>query len=136
MPLRDPELKVEWAKKHLDALNAAHVAFTNSEPYTISAEDDLERGHYVLTVKTNSPPFSLALIAGDFISCLRSSLDHLAWQLASDAAKRSTRLCFPIHGENSLDVQMSITKQTYGIPEAAISIIKSLQPYNSGNAYK
>jgi hypothetical protein len=51
-----------------------------SEPYGISAEDDLNAGKHILTITLDDPPFAVALIAGDFVYCLRSSLDHLAWQ--------------------------------------------------------
>lgn len=134
MSLRDPELKVERAKKHLDELYSAHEDFAKSEPHTLSHTE--EGGYFVLTVKVNDPPFELALMAGDFVSCLRSALDHLAWQLGDIASKESKRLAFPIFGENSVSVQESIARQTYGIAEPAICLIKKLQPYNSGNAHR
>jgi hypothetical protein len=46
----------------------------------ISAEDDLNTGKHILTITLDDLPFAVALIAGDFLCCLRSSLDHLAWQ--------------------------------------------------------
>jgi hypothetical protein len=82
------------------------------------------------------PPFELALVAADFVSCLRSALDHLVWQLGDIASKECRRLAFSIFGENSVDLQVLIARQTYGIAEPAICLIKKLQPYNSGNAYK
>jgi hypothetical protein len=82
------------------------------------------------------PPFELALVAADFVSCLRSALDHLVWQLGDIASKECRRLAFPIFRENSVDVQVLIARQTYVIAEPAICLIKKLQPYNSGNAYK
>lgn len=100
--------------------------------------DDLERGEYVVEIR---PPevehIQIALIAGDFICCLRSALDHLAWQLAAtNAPDPPKRICFPIYGENTLDTQYAFAKSTHGIPEEAIVTIRSLQPYHSGDAYR
>lgn len=77
------------------------------------------------------------MIAGDFIGNLRSSLDHLAWDLAGiGTKKRSSDICFPVFGKDSPHTQAKITEATAGIPSPAITIMKSLQPYNSGQAYK
>ena len=86
----------------------------------------------MITIELEDPPFEAALIAGDFICCLRSSLDYLAWQLAVITTPiPSKRVCFPIYGENTPDNQVSIAKSTFGIPEPAISLIKSFQPYHT-----
>ena len=137
--LFDPNLKLQWAKEHLDALDRELALLKQSNTQRLSTEDDLENGWYIVRVDFPSNPrqFTVALISGDFISCLRSSLDHLAWQLALLTTDTPSRdICFPICEKNSLDTQLRIVKSTYGIPDAAVSIMKSLQPYNSGDAYK
>ena len=73
---------------------------------------------------------------GDFISCLRSALDHLAWQLASIAGNPTRETCFPIRHDNTVEAQAAIAKATFGFPEEAITLIKYLQPYHHGDAYK
>jgi hypothetical protein len=81
--------------------------------------------------------FEIALTVGDLVSCLRASLDHIAWQLALFSGDKPSReICFPICDKNSLDTQLRIVKSTYGIPDAAVSIMKEMQPYNCGDAYK
>jgi hypothetical protein len=81
--------------------------------------------------------FTIALIMGDFIASLRSSLDHLAWQLALLGGGTPSRdICFPICEKDSLETQLKIARSTYGIPDTAIPIVKSLQPYKSEDAYK
>jgi hypothetical protein len=135
--LRNPKFKVERAKTHLDSLDKFIKTWIESKPYRFLPQDDLERGEYRIVVETEHPPFEAALIAGDFICCLRASLDWLAWQLAALTTKApSNRICFPIYGESTLDTQVSITKSTFGVPDSAISLIKSFQPYNSGDNYK
>jgi hypothetical protein len=135
----DPDLKRQWAKKHLDALQFQIERFCNLHPYEIVAEENLEAG--LCFVKTIHPPILNAIEAslafGDFISCLRASLDHLAWQLASLSGKRpSTAISFPICDQNTIDTQVRIAKATFGIPDEAIALVKSFQPYHAGDAYK
>lgn len=130
--------KVNRAKVHLDALNEFIKSWRESHLQGIHEHDDFERREYVVELR---PPFSDlregALIAGDFICCLRSSLDHLAWQLAATVTPEpSKRICFPIHGENTLDSQLLFTKSVFGIPDEAVAVIRSLQPYQGGSEYK
>lgn len=135
--LLDPNLKLQRATEHLDALDLQIAAFFESKPYNISSEDDLERGEHVVTIQTKFPPLSMGSVAGDFICNLRSSLDHLAWQLAALSGSRpSPRVCFPIWGTNSDEAQKRITESTVGIPAGAIALMRAFQPYNSGKSYK
>jgi len=135
--LIDPNLKVERAKVHLDELNAQVRSFLKSEFYHLVEYDDLERQQYVLRLEVSDPPLYLGSIAGDFISCLRSSLDHLAWQLATLRTPRPPdNICFPIFGKNSPKTQEGIEKATQGIPGDAIALMESFQPYHHGDKYK
>jgi hypothetical protein len=105
----------------------------------ISTYDDPEESLYVIKIQHISDPeaFRIILTIGDFICSLRASLDHLAWQLALlTTAKPSGELQFPILEKSTLDAQVRFAKITFGIPEAAISIMKSMQPYHAGNDYK
>lgn len=136
-----PYLKVERAKIHLDALDRAVVDFRAApeKSHRISSYDDLESGMFVVKGESidDETPLRIGLIAGDFVNNLRSSLDHIAWGLAALSGKKpSNEICFPIAGKDSLDTQLRITRSTYGIPDEAISIVKSFQPYQSGDAYK
>ncbi len=137
--LFDPDLKLQWAKNHLDALAAKIQIIREANKCRISTQDDLENGWHVIRcqIPHDARIFEAALIAGDFIHCLRSCLDHLAWQLALLGGDTPSRdICFPICEKDSLDAQLRITRSTYGIPDAAISVVKSFQPYHSGDAYK
>jgi hypothetical protein len=132
--LRNPLLKMERAKFHLETLERFLGAWVDSKPYRFSQADDLERQEHVMTIELTDPPFEAALIAGDFICCLRSSLDYLAWQLAALTTRSpSKRVCFPIYSENTSDSQASITKSTVGIPVDAVALIKSFQPYQTND---
>jgi hypothetical protein len=139
--LLDPSAKMDRAKIHLDALDSGVLDWARSETERcrVSANEELERSQYVLNVSIPSgdAQLPLAMIAGDFISCLRSTLDHVAWQLATlTTPNPSTSICFPIYGIDSLDAHTQIAKSTFQLPDRAVPIIKSLQPYKSGNGFK
>lgn len=137
--LFEPDLKRQWANKHLETLKTTIESFVQNHPYQILGEEDFEASQYVIKILhpnlLEALPTVLAL--GDFVTCLRSSLDWLAWQLCLLGGDWPTRANqFPIFDKNTVDTQIAIAKATFGIPEAAISIMKSLQPYNSGNDFK
>jgi hypothetical protein len=140
--LANPDFKVRRAKEHLDALKKEITAFSESKPYKISTQDDEKAGKHVITVQMQIPPvWPIGTIAGDFICCLRSSLDHLAWKMAAvnlipAKASPSNKVQFPVCGKDTLDAQVAIVNMTYGIPDEAITLMKSFQPYNSGDLYK
>lgn len=139
-PIKAITHKLDRAKVHLDALDESIKLWADSHAQAMSGQDDTERGEYVVELRPPEPDIRIALIAGDFICCLRSSLDHLAWQLAATTltppATPSKRISFPIIGENTIDNQVAFTKSTFGIPEQAVITIRSLQPYQGGDTYK
>jgi hypothetical protein len=135
----DPGLKCQRAKKHLDSLRSELDFFQQSNQYEISTEDDVQQGSYLIRIKHPSvlQAIPAVLIAGDFICCLRSSLDHLAWQLAllgGDWPSRAT--CFPICDKRTLETELQIVKSTYGMPDDAVAIVRSFQPYHVGENYR
>jgi hypothetical protein len=139
--LIDPYAKLDRANIHLDALKDGMQSWANSKPkhHKVTGDEDLERSEYVMRF-TNIPqdvPLPLAMIAGDFIACVRASLDHVAWQLAaSTVSDPSPNIAFPICGVDNLDTHTLIAKATFQLPDTAVHIIKSLQPYKSGKSYK
>jgi hypothetical protein len=136
-PIRGVMYKVDRAKVHIDALSELIKLWGEIQSKGLSSHDDLERGEHIVEIRPPELDMSIALIAGDFVCCLRSSLDHLVWQLIKViGGEPSKRTCFPVLGENSLDAQLFFTKSVFGVPEEAIAIIRSLQPYQSGDAYK
>jgi hypothetical protein len=79
----------------------------------------------------------MGLIVGDAVSCLRGSLDHLAYALTLVAGGTlNERANFPVIGVDNGSGRKSFNLAVNGITEHAVPIIKSLQPYHSGDAYK
>jgi len=80
-------LKVRRAKQHIADLEARSEMFFASNPSILSAVDDLEPGHRSIVARVGEPvPAEFALMLGDAIHNLRSSLDLLAWQIISPVA--------------------------------------------------
>lgn len=140
MPIQSVMHKVNRAKVHLDALSQAIETWREAQANCLFFQDDVEAGEHIIEFRPPDTPYvEMALIAGDFVCCLRAALDHLAWQLAASVKPGiapSKRIAFPIIGENTLDSQIAFTKMTFGIPEGAVVTIRSLQPYHGGDAYK
>ncbi|MBZ5598232.1 MAG: hypothetical protein LAN83_07910 [Acidobacteriia bacterium] len=137
--LADPELNLRWAKKHLELLDERMSALKRSYSPNVTATDDVENGWYVVRIQypEDQPILDIVLTAGDFVCRLRACLDHLAWQLATlTTSQPGSHICFPITEKDSLETQLKIVKSTYGIPDAAVALMKSFQPYNAGDLYK
>jgi hypothetical protein len=131
--------KVGWAKHHLRLLDKEIGSYLGQadKPYTVKAEDDVERGEYVISLGLKPPLFSLALMAGDFVACLRGSLDHLVTALTLCIGGRyNDRASFPIIGVNTGANRKSFNNATSGVPGQAVAIIRELQPYHAGDGYK
>jgi len=133
--LFDPDLKRQWAKKHLDELTREALVIQESNKPNIATEDDLQNDRFVIRVEIlhDARVFQAALVAGDFISNLRACLDHLAWQLSLIGGNPNTDICFPICERNNQDTRRYITKSTRGMPTGAVDLVKSLQPYHAAD---
>jgi hypothetical protein len=124
--LADPYLKTARAKEHLSEIQDRLHAFLDSKPITITHEDDLENQRHLVRLNVKDIPEKIALVVGDFLYCLRSSLDQLLWALAHTTKPYPRNTQFPILEERD---DKRINEWTRGVPEAAVAIIKSLQPY-------
>ena len=132
---------MEWAKIHLDALEIEFATLTSKPEnlYRITTNEDIEKGLFVIHVDSFNPTGVLkaGMMAGDFVSTLRASLDHAAWALAKVGKRHpSSETCFPVCPRDSASAQAKIAAATVGMPSGAVSVVKEVQPYHSGNAYK
>src|SRR5438045_6634570 len=83
-------LKLEWAKHHIRDLDSEITAFIENA-YTIGVKPKPEIFHVLLYVEDAKPiPSSVSLRIGDAIHNLRSTLDHLVWQLVEVAGNTPT----------------------------------------------
>ena len=136
-------LKLNWAKKHFELLNGEISRFLDAEPYGAEVREfDSESQSFIIrsVVKTELPR-GWPLVIGDCVHNLRSALDHLAWQLATD---RATGLApkgteFPVFLERDKYKKLdrsgrpapgSGAFKVRGMSAAAQAAIEGLQPYN------
>jgi hypothetical protein len=130
--------KVERAKRHIDDLRAALVAYKDSKPgKVIARREAASRGLEYLLESFQSPPTTLAPVVGDVLQNLRSALDHLAYQLVllgtgQDASEE--RIYFPIASDAKKFGQLA-PSQLRGARREAVTAIEAVQPYSVGNDY-
>lgn len=127
-------LKMARAGEHIAALEAEIRAFYAREPYVVVAESELDTRAVVQRARVREqPPAHLALVAGDAIHNLRSTLDLLVHQLITvNRHIPSKRSAFPIF-ETLDDFRTGYKPMVHGMSPLAIEAIRSTAPYRSGN---
>jgi len=130
--LDGPKFKIERAGDHLERLDQLVRTYLRTNPQLISAEFNPQNLVNIYRYKSlESLPIEVSLLAGDAINNLRSSLEHLAWQLALlNTVNPSDKTGFPIFKKRNLHV---FKQMTADIPTEACEIIERLQPYHRGD---
>jgi hypothetical protein len=92
--------KAERAKLHLDAING-HVSAYMKEPHSVVRKHDGENRRHIKRFEFKPFDSVLGMELGEFLYCLRSGLDQMAWQLALPNARRDSPgdIYFPIFGD-------------------------------------
>jgi hypothetical protein len=133
-----PRIKLGRAYKHLGDLEEEVAALREKDPNRIKREVDTERREHRYRVEIIHPiPPEWGAIVGDFVSNLRSSLDHLVYVLPRTVAMwDESKTAFPIFTIKSAGDRNSATYDRRAanmlqnvIPEAE-QIIERLQPYH------
>ena len=136
-----PEMKTRRAEVHLNELELEVRKFIDTNldshgPFIISRKDNVKKHWHVISIEVKPTPESIQLLLGEFAFSLRSALDQLAWQLALkhlDRPKSATS--FPIRGIPPSPPK-GFGASIRDILPAAVPLIKELQPYNRGAAFK
>src|SRR5215469_16311093 len=94
--------KAERAKVHLDAFNG-HVSDYMKEPFTVTSKHDAHNRRHIKRFELKGFEPVLGQELGEFLYCLRSGLDQMAWQMAKPAARRNfpRDIYFPIYEDIS-----------------------------------
>lgn len=136
--LKGPLLRIERANAHLQDLEGQLDAYEPNS-YEVSAYEDANRALYAVLLKLRRPPPAICgLLVGDAIHNLRSCLDNLIWQLSTlnpNFPKKgpSTEINFPIFKTRN---DRDFNSRLKFLPEKAIPIVDSLQPYHIGDDAK
>jgi hypothetical protein len=131
-------MKARRAQVHFKDFEAEIGKWLSLPPYTITRKTDLDRALDIWGISLKQTPEPLAMVLGDFVCCLRSALDQLAWGLAHLDTKRMFNdreqrdIAFPVA---KLD-DSSYRKRLKLFPSTVTSVIDSYQPYHRGNAYR
>lgn len=133
-PTAEIRLKVERAKEHIRNLQIEITAFLKTNPYKIGTKQNSQTRQLIYYVSSvEEIPSHIALITGDVLQNLRSSLDHLAWRLVEANGQRPTRdTAFPIY-DDAAKYKTGYLRQVKGMSGAAINAIDGIKPYQGGN---
>lgn len=129
--LADPYLKTARAKEHLEDVRERLRLFAESGPCRVFRKDDIKKRVHLIRFEVKDPPHKVALVVGDFLYCLRSSLDQLVFALAlhnTSSYPKGTQ--FPILFERNAK---KFGDYTRGVDAKAITKIDDLQPYQGAN---
>ncbi len=134
-PLFGCTLKLRRAHEHLEALDGLVQSFRRRDPHEIRTYFDAEAQECLVWTRIREEPLpEWSLIIGDIVHNLRSSLDHLAYQLVIKNQREPTdRTSFPIfHNDpftNNPEGTRAWRDRVEGMHEDDVALIKSLQPY-------
>ena len=136
-------LKLQRAEKHMIDIDFAAQSYRDSHPYKLEKIIHRRRqpaswGYRVRM--TEQPDETVALVLGDFIHNLRSSLDHVVH--ACVPARNRSQAAFPVEFSDpwkragrkyeirDAEVRKRFMRQVRGIDPEAETLIEWLQPYN------
>jgi len=139
------EFKLARALEHLEAYNRVAKRWIDlqgkSLPFQSDSEVSVQGTRYIVYWKPieELPAAELGLLVGDFLHSLRSSLDHLAYELAAAytvplpprAAEASE---FPVFWKRPMNAREEQAKIGCIHPDA-VKLIKAIQPHHKGNKY-
>lgn len=130
-PLDGIIAKIDRADEHINILNAEIGSFIRDN-YGIASKPDDDPSQSIISVVGPEPPLRFAVITGEIVHQLRSSLNHLVCQLFTVNTKRSAGrdLQFPICDTCSLYKRACRRGQIEGISATAADLIEGCQPYH------
>lgn len=123
--------KLRRADEHRQEFDEVFARFLSSQPYSIVSSFDPETGWHTFRWQVeNEPPLEdLALIYGDILGNLRTTLDYLVWQLVLAAGNKPGRYnAFPVITRRK-DWDVQSVSALKGIDERWVEEIWHLQPF-------
>jgi hypothetical protein len=133
------EMKTRRAQEHFDALQMELDRWIRDPKHCLVREaDDFDNARHIFRIQLGAIPEIIPMLLGDFVCCLRSSLDQLAWALA--LINRS----MPLSEKEERDIHFLIFKERNSrydelrrlFPPTVADVIDSFQPYLRGQAYR
>jgi hypothetical protein len=135
-PLDGIREKIKRANEHIRNLDAEITPYLDGADHTLTTtvKYDASKGGLVRDWRFSGSPLPerFSVIIGEVIHQLRSSLDHLVWQLviAHSTEKTSNHLEFPIFREPG-KYPTAARRKIKGVSLTAAKRIEGLQPYHA-----
>jgi hypothetical protein len=124
--------KAERAKLHLEAFNGQVAAYMK-EPYTVISNYDAENRRHTKRFQLKAFEPVLGMELGEFLYCLRSGLDQMAWQMAKPEARRDSakEIYFPIPEDfDTSDRRRNYRRVLNLFPDDVAKEIDAIQPHH------
>lgn len=137
-PLLYVKMKASRADEHFKVLWGELSKWIESKPYSVIDYDDFEKAIHIYRIAVTRAPDVIPMLLGDFICCLRSSLDQLAWALShlppirTFTEKEERQIQFPIF--KLRDATYEARRNLF--PSTVAIVIDTLQPYLRGDAFR
>lgn len=135
-PFTGARLKIIRAYGHLKALLDEIDAALEGQPNAVLAQIEPETGDKVYRAHMPwQPPREWGLILGDVVHNLRSSLDHMVWDLVLlNGCIPDGSVEFPIYWDRSkYDLKNEAARKLRGVHADAAQLIEEAQPYHGMN---
>jgi len=137
----DHRLKLNWARRHLDTLQASIERFVaGGAVHAMTLRFDADSGKYIATLRTQREfPSEWTLIVGDVMHNTRSALDALTYALSvrnlgrNPTGREARQIQFPII-DRPEDWNAERDRRLGCVTEEVQAAIEKLQPYNSAVA--
>jgi hypothetical protein len=131
--LNSVRLKLVRADEHFKAIEELLLGFSIGECKIIPEEN--KKTHIgFLRVHLPKPPEQLPLLIADFLYNIRSAFDHLVFHLVRpNTGGVKDRSAFPICDSPANFESQKKRHRLVGIPERAVTLMESLQPYPGRN---
>jgi len=126
--------KIARANELLTYLDGEFKAILVRKAHTVTGAHDTQKSRYVFRLR--GPPIDprLAVIVGEIVHHLRSSLDHLVCALILHAGNEpKTNNQFPIADTKERYNELLTGGMLHGVPRPARLAIGAMQPYTSAN---
>src|SRR5271166_858638 len=129
--------KIERAEKHIREIQALIGEFTNADFHIVSIENDANTRQNFVRVELDTSAFDLgeiALAIGDVLHNLRSSLDHLWFQVVQFPTDWTR---FPIYdsGEELINGYLRPALEKQQITTSIVDLMLGIKPYEGGNTF-
>jgi hypothetical protein len=129
--------KIFRVRHHFEEFQQELKTYFQTNPGAMVLAPDSSINSPTFSFQSANPiPARFGLITGDCLQNLRSSLDYLVWELVLAAGSQpSWKSMFPICSTRDAFNAAMQRKRLEGVGPAAIAIIESLQPFQSGTVY-